>query len=161
MKKQIIFGVLVVLIIVSMIGVISAEMLTSDVGVEYESEILREFNKTNQTLVGVFFELKDMSEADNLFSDLTESDFEFVRKSSKRIIGKVTKKGFDKLINDERIKVIYFSESVYATNDKNETQIEENISNKEEKEFEINLWLIGIFILVALLIIYLIFHKKE
>ncbi len=136
-------------------------MLTSDVGVEYESEILREFNKTNQTLVGVFFELKDMSEADNLFSDLTESDFEFVRKSSKRIIGKVTKKGFDKLINDERIKVIYFSESVYATNDKNETQIEENISNKEEKEFEINLWLIGIFILVALLIIYLIFHKKE
>jgi len=49
MKKEIIFSMLMVLVVVSVMGVVSAETLVSDVGVEYEVEVLDAFK--NQTWI--------------------------------------------------------------------------------------------------------------
>jgi len=117
MKKEmkIIIGVLGVLIIVGLIGVVVAETLVSDAGVSYDSEILGALNSSEW--VSIFMKLNNMSEADSLLSTFLETEFKFKRKSSTRIVGEITREGFDKLINDTRINVVYFNALAHATLD--------------------------------------------
>ena len=48
MKKQIMFSIVMILIVIGLFGLVNGETLISDAGVEYDSEIPKAFN--NQTL---------------------------------------------------------------------------------------------------------------
>jgi len=123
--KILMFG-MIMLIGIMQVNLISAETLVSDVGVEYESEILEEFNKmrndeTNQTFVKLIIYLKDISEAENLISNFNEAEVKnfLNRKTSSRIAVEMTEEGFYKLIQDDRVEKVYYDFPFYAL-EKNE-----------------------------------------
>ena len=155
MRKGLFFSVLVALVFAGMINFVIAEMLVSDVGVIYDSEIEKAFNSSEW--VGVFFKLDDISKADNLISNLSDEEFQFIGKSPSRIVGKITKGGFNKLINDSRVKEIYYNFPVEGTN--NKTEDENKIYSEKERDYQLYMWIILGGLL--LIIFYIIIRKKK
>jgi len=99
----------------------SVEMLTSDAGIKYDQRILDEFanpnntiiinDSTNESYVQVLIYFKEPLEVDNFvftFSNEEIKDTSDNNLSSSRITARITKKGFDKLINDERVDKVYY-----------------------------------------------------
>jgi len=119
MEKQniLIFGV-IFLIGIMFVNLVGAEMLISPANVSYDSQILEQFRSSNE--VNIFFELNNFSDADNLFSTLSNDtqNFKEINKwpYSPTIDVKITLGGFSKLISDSRIKVIYFNAPAHAIN---------------------------------------------
>jgi len=137
---------------------VSAEMLTSDAGVSYDSQIIDKFNNGSEW-VDVFFRLNNESEVDNVLSISFENDFRLDNKAQGIISGAITKEGFEKLKNDSRIKNIYPNVEVEAA--ENEIIIDDiqETNNETEKSNLDWLWIIGI-IFIILIIWYLIKKKK-
>jgi hypothetical protein len=167
MKNKILFGflfgLLMSIIIVSMVFIVSAEMLVSDAGVGYDSEIIDRFNQ-NLTSVNIFFKLKNMSEANDLLSTFSKNEFGNIirRPDSSRIGGEITRQGFDKLISDSRVEVVYYNIPVYATENETIEEVEGLIPEIEKKELELG-WFgisIGIIVIILIIILYLILKKK-
>jgi len=155
-KKYLIFGMLLTLVVVHILSFVHAEMLISDSGVKYEQKILDEFaklennNETNQTFVHVLIYLKDSLDADTLISSFSENEIKDITGlndiSPTRFSIKITKEGFDKLINDSRVEKIYYEVPIRAHDPKNKTKI--------------TLWLLFIFILITLLIVFYTIIRK-
>lgn len=123
MKKQILFGVFFALVFVSMFGGIRSEMLISSANVSYDSNILSALK--NQSEVRVQIELNDNSTLpatsvdlitgwfkpviDNVLNNLSKDEFQLVNKFTDGFSGYISQEGFNKLINDSRIRSIIIS----------------------------------------------------
>ena len=109
MKNNILFVFLLFLTFFSILPFVNAEMLISDVGVKYNSEILEGFESSE--VVHVLVDLKDMSNTsapnveerdawfkpkiDEVLATLSTNEFNLVRKSSTGFRGEITEKGFN------------------------------------------------------------------
>jgi len=155
--KCLILGMFV-LSVIMLIGVVNAEMLVSGAGVEYEEKILEEFAKlegTNETFVKIIIELENASEENNLISPFLEEEVRNIINrpiSPGRIGVEITEEGFYRLIEDERVKSIYFNRPLYY--------------ESEENNFKSNGFFIGITSILSLLVLYslikvLVVDKKK
>jgi len=165
MKKEIMFGIMV-LVIVGVLGVVGAETtLISDAGVEYEVEVLEKLNKTEwiPVIIEIYFENSTI--IDQVLSNLLESEFKLKKKllGNDALVGNITKEGFNKVLNNPNVRLIYLSR-IAQIHPGNEIE-DEKVGVLEEEEIKIkriNLWLVILPILAILLVvIYLIFHKKK
>jgi len=133
---------MLVLAVVLFGSFVSAEMLVSEVGVEYDNEIEEYFNSqalveelisqrpgsqansleiiNNEIYVKVLIYLKDSSEADDLLLIFSENEIKNMvhRDSSLSISVKITKEGFDKLVQDKRVDRVYYNFPVRAFEEK-------------------------------------------
>lgn len=109
-----IFGI-IFLIGVILISFISAEMLISPANVSYDSNILEQFK--NSTEVNVFFELNNFSDADNILANFSANEIKHIIKHdiSGSISGEITQEGFNKLINNSRVSIVYYNAPVEGT----------------------------------------------
>ena len=161
MRKKVLFGFLVVLVIISMFGFVSAEMLISESGIEYEQRILDEFTKLemnesiSETWIKIFFRLKDASDKENVLSQFSEEEIKDIIShdiSPEVVALKTTKEGFEKLIQDTKIKEVYYNAPVYAY-------------NNEDKFMRLNnpyiCWGIILIFLIILILIILKLKKKK
>ncbi len=150
MRNKIIFGVLMVLVVVSVLGIIRAEMLVSDAGVEYDDEILEELNNSNW--VAVLIDLKDISEMDNVFSNFSVNEIRDLYKSpySSRIDAEITEEGFEKLINDSRVTEIYFNAPVSGGDN--------GSGRRNRKKYY---WLFLLMIIPLAIILYIIIRRNK
>lgn len=178
MKKQIIFSIFFVLIVVSMFGVVRSEMLTSSANVSYDSKIVEQLQ--NQSEVDIFFEVDNSSNANNLFVNLSKDtqNFKDLEKSpyEPRIAVITTQNGFNQLLNDSRIKNIYFAAPVYIANTCNNNGVCDNSENCTSCTFDCglcnikqnniisNLWfwiIIIVVILITIFGLYFLLKKKK
>ncbi len=155
MKDKIMFGLMMVLVVVSLFGVVSAEMLVSDAGVEYDSRILEEFAKlegTDGTFVQIIIQLKDFSDAENLLSIFNESEIKdiAIRNLTKKMGVGLTKEGFDKLISDSRVEAVYYDAPMYFLD-----------GESSAKEIFIILSILIIVILIVLILYFIIKKRKK
>jgi hypothetical protein len=121
MKKQIIFGFFLILVIVNMFGIVRSEMLISSANVSYDSTIIDEFNRIkgggeNETFVQLLVYLKNGSEAEDIISNFNGSEIsKFLhRENSDTIVVKMTEEGFYKLIQDNRVDKVYYDFPIHA-----------------------------------------------
>jgi hypothetical protein len=155
MKKQAIISTIILLFgILLLVNFVSSEMLVSDAGVQYDSEIISAFNTSEW--VGIFFKLNNMSEADNLIFSFSNSEFQLIRKSSTRIVGEITKEGFEKLISNLNVKSVYYNAPSQIAE---ENRTIDNILNINKINYSIIFCLAGVVFL--LFIIYLLIKKKK
>jgi uncharacterized membrane protein len=121
----------------------NGNMLVSDAGVAYDKEIEEYFNDQtlvqelisrpirshaislevidNETWVSVIIDLKDFSEAEDLLSIFSDNEIKDISfgNLSKSIGADLTKEGFDKLIQDERVDKVYYSHPMYLLDERN------------------------------------------
>src|SRR3989344_152285 len=114
LKKEVkfIFCIFTIIIISNVQIVLSEEIQLNKKIIDQQ---IQEKLNSNEKIIDVFFKLDDISKADNLISNLSDEEFQFIGKSPSRIVGKITKEGLDKLINDGRVKEIYYNFPVEAT----------------------------------------------
>ncbi len=188
---------MMVLLVVSVLGFVSAEMLVSDEGVEYDGEILSLLETQDEVFVNVdlsanitstslpkgtreerIYRLSKIREEVNeslleVLPFLSEDEFKLKRASLSyaSFSGNITKKGFDKLINDSKIWMIRLVETTQTSvgedienetvEEENKTQILENNTIQEKIDVKDNenlgwVWLGIIFIIVMFIIILII-----
>jgi hypothetical protein len=141
---------LIFLTILFLIGSISAEMLVSDSGVGYDSEISSKFlfSKWVNIMIKVndfsnvtidygedSIETQEMKDnqmweiyrqtSDNILSNLSEEEFILEERSEFGIfiVGEITQEGFNKLLNDTRVKHIYAEKEGWQSSISNHTSI--------------------------------------
>ena len=133
MRKEILSGFVTILILFSMVNFVIAEMLVSDVGVIYDSEIETLFDSQSEVYVTVMLKVPDNIKYDetmskeeisamfekrkqdfeqiqsNLLSTLTASDFKLIKTYStiNGFRGNITKSGFEKLKNNPDVLSIH------------------------------------------------------
>ena len=81
-----------------------------------DKNIEEQFNQ-NKEWVDIFFIPENSLETDKLISDFRQDELEVSRKSSRWIVARITKEGFNKLAKDTRIKEIFFNSPVQGTLD--------------------------------------------
>ncbi|MFH1376233.1 MAG: hypothetical protein ABIH25_01225 [Candidatus Woesearchaeota archaeon] len=132
MVKQLLsFLLLIIIVLASMCDLANANVLVSDAGVEYDKEIQFFFKEWVPVIVEVkdfsnitidykndpaeIQEAKDNEKRDiyketmnSVLSTLSDEEFQLKRESEWGTFfsGNITKKGFDKLLNDQRVKKI-------------------------------------------------------
>lgn len=137
MKKRevlvICFVVFFLLIIISSLQVVSAELLVSDVGVEYESDILDVLDSSEWVGVIVNIPFSNLSLLNSILSNLTDSEFKLkkILLGDDAFAGNITREGFNKLINNSNIRTIYLNRIAHvigngAIEDKKERSCEED-----------------------------------
>ena len=142
--KKIILICLLLIVSIFLVNYVSAEILVSETGVEYDSKILDQFQ--NQTFVPIIIELNEFSDegARNLLSNFNEEEVEYIviHNITQRVSVDLTEETFFKLIQNDRINKIYYNAPIYFTSKK------QNIVNK-------------ILILMILFIIILTLYLKN
>src|SRR3989344_5954845 len=156
LKKEVkfIFCIFTIIIISNVQIVLSEEIQLNKKIIDQQ---IQEKLNSNEKIIDVFFKLDDISKADNLISNLSDEEFQFIGKSPSRIVGKITKEGLDKLINDGRVKEIYYNFPVEATN--NKTKDENKIYSEKERDYQLYMWIILGGLL--LIIFYIIIRKNK
>jgi hypothetical protein len=159
MEKQnaFIFGI-VFLIGILLISFIGAEInknnctevsCFSDVGVEYENDVLNAFNNSEWVPVIIEIPSQNNSLINNILSNLSGSEFQLKEKllGDYPFAGNITQAGFDKLLKNPDVKSIYLSRESHLLPIKN----------------KINFWIIILPLMIILLIIIfcIIFNKKK
>jgi len=111
MKERILIGLFVVLMVFGMVNLTGAELLVSDAGVEYESDVLEVLNITKWASVTIKIQLKDEIKREEIISKLTKNEFELNQKfvSKDGFNGNITQEGFNRLVNNEDIRSIFLS----------------------------------------------------
>jgi len=111
--KRLFLGLFVLGLFISLVRVGSAEILTSDAGVEYESEILDELDNVKwvMAIVEIHFE-------DEILLNLTENEFILEKKllGGYSFFGNITLEGLNKLIDNSNVALISRSIVGYPTN---------------------------------------------
>jgi len=132
-----------------------------NISVEYDSEILDAFDN-NQTWVRVIVDLKDNSGinvtgtkeertnlsrqidewfkpiVDDMYNMFSEDEFIIIRKSLRGLSGEISEKGFNKLINDVRVKYVYMDAVGSVAIDENNIGVEYNVTNENNHDSEKN-----------------------
>ncbi len=132
--KFLVFGMLFILVM----GLISSNNLISTSNVKYDSKITEYFNDqtlveqiileegddspylgiiNNDIWIRVVINLKDISYKDSLFFTFSDKEIREIHKSeiSEKITAKITKEGFDKLIQDEGVELVKLPMRGYFT----------------------------------------------
>ncbi len=147
------------------------DVLISDAGVEYDSKITEYFNDqtlveqiileegddspylgiiNNDIWIRVVINLKDISYKDSLFFTFSDKEIREIHKSeiSEKITAKITKEGFDKLIQDEGVELVKLPMRGYFV---------------EEDNFQFNeLYIyLGIILIILIIIIYYLIKKRK
>src|SRR3989344_4949076 len=104
------FFILILFIFILQFENISAKEIFIDKNIE------EQFNQ-NKEWVDIFFIPENSLETDKLISDFRQDELEVSRKSSRWIVARITKEGFNKLAKDTRIKEIFFNSPVQGTLD--------------------------------------------
>jgi len=132
---------LIILVVGGILSFVSAEMLVSDTGVEYDSELIEQFLVSKW--VHVTIDVKDFSNitiskedsvavqttkdsqrwdiyrntSQSVLSILSENEFQLKRKSEwgRSFSGNITKEGFEKLLKDDRVKKIYAEKEIHIS----------------------------------------------
>ncbi len=163
MRNKIIFGLLVSLIIVSIIGVVSAETTSfSDAGVEYESEILGEFNKTEWVSVMVDLYSQNITIVNQLLFNLTEDEFKLEKKllGNEGFSGNITKEGLENLLNNPNVRLISLNRIISIAENESLDQIEK-VDEKIKEKSGLGSWIIiGMIVVILIIILYFIFKKR-
>src|SRR3989344_9288095 len=137
--------------------IVFERMLISDVCVEYEFNILEQFNRSEW--VEVIIEINNESERDSIFSQFSEEEFKDIiyREISPTIIGvTTTKSGFGMLIEDEKVEKVYYNLPGELFGDsKKGIERESNLNNNL-------LWILLIIgIIVVMIVIFIIYKIKK
>ena len=140
MKKTILICLPFVFLSYVMLPNVSADVIFSDAGVKYSSEIKDKFNQTEK--VYVYIELNNNSEEDIFLSNLSNDEFKFIKKHSYLIVGEINEDVFDKLVNDNRIKEIYPNNYYYTFFDGHSLEYDSSIIKKFEEENQTWVWVI-------------------
>jgi subtilisin family serine protease len=119
MKK----GILLILFLFAslvFVGFIQAKDLVSESGVIYSDRILEQFDKirgTNETFVDVIIHPKDVSYKEKIISDLSSREVGRIvnRDISEFFSAKITEEVFFELLEDDRIKSIYYNAPIELT----------------------------------------------
>ena len=102
-------------------------------GVEYQSKILEEFNKTSKVTILVKLHSNNITKLDEMLSNLSQTEFKLESKLplGNGFGGNITKQGFDNLINNPDVKAIYLDELLHIVmgNVKREENVSEIIKN--------------------------------
>ena len=108
MKKQILFSISMILMVVGIMSLAYAEL-------NYEPEILEEFNKSSEVAVIVKLYSQNMTKVDEVLATLSETEFKLEGKfpNGRGFYGNITKEGFDKLIKNSDVKMIYLERISY------------------------------------------------
>lgn len=184
-SKKLIFLMGLFLLSITLTGIVSAEV--SDTGVEYESKVLKEFN-SGESWVDIKVDLRDTSDIiingtkderrgllrqkdewfvpviDDVLSTLSKNEFNLTRKTTGGFRGKITKQGFDKLINDARVESVYYGfVPSYGITDNNATEVEDsnNASLPSSIQIEEFLWEYLLIIAIIILILYKFARDKR
>lgn len=142
MKSEECFVIGIILLFLINFSFVSAEMLVSDAGVQYEQKILDYFNNRslveeeitnplrpqagsleivdNETFVRVLIDLKDPSKSQEFVSSFQNLSFNdvVVRSVEYGISVKVDEETFNQIIQDERVGYVYYNAPIYAQNNK-------------------------------------------
>src|SRR3989344_7594425 len=117
-KTIIIFSIIFTVFLINNINNISAEMLVSEVGVQYDSKILEKFE--SNTFANVIIILEESVDIDNFVTEFSNDEFKDVinrnipNKSSNRFGAKISEDAFFKLLQDERVENIEYNWVGYA-----------------------------------------------
>ena len=213
MAKKIVISLVLVFVVVTMVNVISAELIVSDAGVQYDSEILDFFNNqtlaekilnevilnesdslrfeefieiaNNQIWLKVLVRLKDNSglpvtsvnERDKWFGNKLEEVLQVLPKSEIKEItnhiyefrARITKEGFERLINNSEIKEIILEDAPLPSGAENEITINNSVDsiplNEEEtgteKKSKNLLWILVIIAILVSTTFLRILKKKK
>ena len=104
-----------------MINFVSANLFVSDVGVIYEKRVLDEYGIFNKR-VNLIIYLNNETDHDNLILELLEKNVvDIVTRniSKSKFSAKVNKKIFLELIEDERIRSIYYNAPIFLSATRN------------------------------------------
>ena len=129
MRNKILFSLIMVLVVVSMFGIVSSEMLVSDVGVEYDSEIVDALDNSELAEVMVELSFSNLSLINSLLSNFTEEEFKLKRilRGDDAFVGNITKEGLNKLINNPNVEFVFLSKILQVHPAQNEVEIEQDV----------------------------------
>lgn len=167
-KKEDRFKLIFIFIIISLLEInisIAYEEKITPPGIHYDSAILEQFK--NQSEVRILVRLNDNSglpvtsvnqidawfrpQVDAILNDLSNPEFQLANKFTDGFSGYISQEGFNRLINDSRVKSIIFSP---------ENSGASAMDNKNKNNYL--LWiLLPVGILLFFIILYLIKHKKR
>ncbi|HEB47130.1 MAG TPA: hypothetical protein ENI22_01535 [Candidatus Pacearchaeota archaeon] len=131
MKKQLLLVSL--FLSVFLISFVSAEVLVSDAGVEYESEIIDALDDSEWVEVIIEIQEKNDTLRDFVISNLSISEFQFKEKQllESGFVGNISLEGLNKLIDSSDVRLIYLNRIAHILD--NET-IEDQIEEKNCEE---------------------------
>jgi hypothetical protein len=159
MMRNILFGLMILLVSLVIVNFVGAEMLVSDVGVQYDSSIVDKFNNGSlAVLVGV--DIKDNSGiivegTKEQRDDLIEQKEDWKRNKTQEVFetlsgeeivlrlgkidiggfeGNITKTGFEKLVNNSDVREIYDMTGAYPTHVAENQIGQENVVGDEMEE---------------------------
>jgi hypothetical protein len=137
--KKVVWGIVILsLVLISMLGIVRGETLTSPANVSYDSELIGQFflsdwvhvtikinDNTNISIqdtdsVAVQKQKDDMhfallnNTSNLILLSLSKNEFQLegIFPWGNGFYGNITKKGFDKLLNDTRVKKIYADKEI-------------------------------------------------
>ena len=153
MENKIIISVLVVLIVVSMIGVVSAEIDTSDP--EY-IKVLNVINESKWVEVIIGVTSADMRE--DVIASLLETEIKLINRWSRgnKFSGEITREGLNKLVNNSNVEWVNLDKPLTTGNNESVNNITQNVTqdkdfnNKEKVSYG---WLLYILIIVMVFIV--------
>ena len=113
-----------------------------------DPNILEEFNKSSEVSIVVELQTKNITKVDEILATLSESDFKLKRKLplGNGFGGNITKKGFEKLVNNPDVKfvwtdIIVSARSVDEGVNESEKEVIKNYKNysisEKEQEFKV------------------------
>lgn len=105
-KKIFFIFVFSTFLILFLFSFICADIVISDEGVKYDSEILSSFEELS--LVEVSFEIINMSYLEDIMNSLDDGEFYLIDVSYPNIYAQISKEGFDKLIMNSLVKSINY-----------------------------------------------------
>ena len=162
MKRQIklFFGMIILGIF--LINIVSAVRLFSEIGVDYDSQILDLFE--NNSYVDVTITLNDSINRDNFITEFSNEEFKDIvnthipNKSSNRFSVKIPEDTFFKLLQDERVKIIDYNGPVHMFLDDLIGIPAPGYKSKIPKKILIGL---SLMIILIIIILYLIRQKQK
>ena len=146
----------------------SDKILTSDAGVRYSSELFNQLDN-NGSWISIYFRLKNNSQISEFFNEMKQKEelrghirnISDLSENPSEIYLEIDKTGFDRLINDSRIEIIYYSFPIYGQDN---SSISNNTNSMNQSNYSV-LFRDKIFLLISLILIsfiigYLIKYQK-
>ena len=131
MEKQLLLVGLI--LSVFLISFVSAEVLVSDAGVEYETDILDALDDSEWVEVIIKIQEENDTLRDFVISNLSISEFQFKEKQllESGFVGNISLEGLNKLINNSNVKWIYLNRIAHTLeNETNYTaEVEQDVLN--------------------------------
>lgn len=116
MNKKILISCILLSLIILILPIVKSDepymevlLVNPDSGVQYQSKILEELNKSSEVAIIVKLHFKNMTKVDEVIATLPETEFNLEGKFllGNGFYGNITKRGFDILINNPDVAEIH------------------------------------------------------